>query len=191
MKMVAGLGNPGARYERTRHNVGFRVADRLAEAGGARFGPGPAEALVARREAGDERVVLVKPQTWMNLSGRAVAPLARWYRIEADALLVVCDDLALPEGRLRFRRGGSDGGHKGLASVLEAMGTRDVARLRVGVGAPAGAAEDWVLAPFAAAEEERFRAAEARAAEAVETWIREGIEACMNRYNAAPDPEGS
>jgi PTH1 family peptidyl-tRNA hydrolase len=162
MKMVAGLGNPGARYERTRHNLGFRVVDR--------------------------RAVLVKPQTWMNLSGRAVAALARWYRIEPESVLVVCDDIALPEGRLRVRRGGSDGGHKGLASVLREMGTTDVPRLRVGVGAPVGAAEDWVLAALDAGAEERLEAAAGRAAEAVETWLEEGIEACMNRTNAAPDP---
>jgi len=190
MKMVAGLGNPGPRYEKTRHNLGFWVVERMADRGGGRFGPGPGEAVVARWDAGDERAILVKPLTWMNLSGGAVAALARWYRVETESVLVVCDDIALPEGRLRIRKGGGDGGHKGLASVLRDLGTRDVPRLRVGAGAPRWAAEDWVLAPWTPEEEERFRAATSRAAEAAEVWLREGIEACMNRFNAADGPDG-
>ncbi|MHC5077629.1 MAG: aminoacyl-tRNA hydrolase [Planctomycetota bacterium] len=183
MRIVAGLGNPGARYAKTRHNLGFWVVDQLAREAGAAFGSGPFPALVARTDLGGERVVLVKPQTYMNRSGEAVGPLVRWYKVETDSLLVVCDDLDLPAGRIRIRRGGSAGGHKGLGSILADFGTDRIPRLRMGVDRPQGAAESWVLAPLGAEEEAGFQETVGTAAAAVMTWVQEGIEACMARFN--------
>ncbi|MHC4600041.1 MAG: aminoacyl-tRNA hydrolase [Planctomycetota bacterium] len=185
MKLVAGLGNPGARYARTRHNLGFRVADRLAERASVAFGPDRAEAWTARLRWGEEAVIVVKPQTFMNLSGGAVEPLARWYRIEPDSILVVCDDLDLPQGRIRIRRGGGDGGHRGLASVLNALGTEAVPRLRIGIERSAMDPEAWVLAPMEGEEMAFFDDAVESAADAVETWATDGIETSMNRFNSA------
>ncbi len=187
MKLVAGLGNPTSRYARTRHNLGFWVVDRLAGEADASFKRSRFEALESRITPGGVTVVLVKPQTYMNLSGEAVAPLARWYGLGPGSVLVVCDEMDLPAGRLRIRRKGSAGGHKGLQSVLERMGTQEVPRLRIGVDRPRGNAEAWVLASLDEAESIRFGAAADRAAEAVKTWVREGIEACMNRYNGTDE----
>lgn len=190
MILVAGLGNPGRRYARTRHNLGFWVADVLARRASTPFAKGRFEAETADWRLGGRRGLLVKPQTWMNLSGDAVGPLARWHKIPPRDVLVVCDDIDLPAGRLRARRAGGSGGHKGLASVLEALGTEEVPRLKIGVDRPEGPAEAWVLAPLSDEETEPLEAAAARAADAVETWATEGIEACMNRYNATAAEAG-
>ena len=188
MLVVLGLGNPGKQYVRTRHNVGFRVVDALAQRWGVggevrrrKFLARVGEAVVAGR-----RVVLVKPGTYMNASGRSARAVLDFYRLAPEALCVVSDDVNLPLGRLRVRRGGSAGGHRGLASVAESLGTDIFARLRVGVGAPRGERRDYVLSAFGVKESEAADAAIKRATEAAACWVEEGIERCMNRYNVAP-----
>ena len=133
MKLIVGLGNPGAKYKDTRHNVGFRVMDEVARRQGAAFDTAPADALVARLRLGAEPVLLAKPLTMMNLSGEAVGALARYYKLDIGDLLVVADDVNLPLGRLRARAGGSAGGHNGFKSVTQHLGSDAYARLRVGV----------------------------------------------------------
>jgi PTH1 family peptidyl-tRNA hydrolase len=192
MKLVAGLGNPGARYRGTRHNVGFEVLDELARRHALRFEPGP-EALVARWRpepgAPDGGALLVKPLTFMNLSGRAVGELARYYRIPPEAVLVVVDDVNLELGRLRARARGSSGGHNGLRSVEEALGTQAYPRLRIGVGRGDHRRDlaDHVLARFEPDEREIVERAVGRAADAVELFLAEGIGRVMNEFNRRDD----
>lgn len=188
-RLVAGLGNPGKDYDRTRHNVGFLVANALAQRAGAAFVPEPKwRADVAR--AGE--VTFMKPMTFMNLSGESVGDFCRFFKLAPAEALVVIDDVALPLGRLRLRRSGSDGGHNGLASVIQHLGTDQVARLRVGIGRAAGqggegGAKDslvgHVLGKFSAAERPALEAAVSRAADAVEFAQANGFEAAMNRFN--------
>lgn len=181
-RLVAGLGNPGRDYDRTRHNVGFLVADALASRAGSRFGHEPKwNADVAK--AGD--VTLMKPMTFMNLSGESVGDFCRFYKLEPAQTLVVIDDLALPLGRLRLRSAGSAGGHNGLASVLVHLGTEAVPRLRVGIGAAAGKTSvvGHVLGRFSPEEQPALDAAVSRAADAVEYAQAHGFAAAMNRFN--------
>jgi PTH1 family peptidyl-tRNA hydrolase len=189
VKLVAGLGNPGGQYRGTRHNVGFEVLDRLADRHGLRFETAPGEALEARWRHGGDTVVLAKPLTFMNLSGQAVVGLIRYYRVVVSDLLVVCDDVNLPLGRLRVRAGGSEGGHNGLRSIAQALGTTEYARLRVGVGRGDDRRDlaDHVLARFAPEEQAGIERAIVRSAEAVERWITHGLADVMNTYNRAPD----
>jgi PTH1 family peptidyl-tRNA hydrolase len=188
-RLVAGLGNPGRDYERTRHNVGFLVADALARRAGASFAHEPKwNADVAR--AGD--VTFMKPMTFMNLSGEAVGDFCRFFKLEPAQALVVIDDIALPLGRLRLRPTGSPGGHNGLESVLVHLGTEQVPRLRVGIGAAAGDAKvsltGHVLGKFSAAEQTALDEAVDRAADAVEFAQANGLEAAMNRFNPKEKP---
>lgn len=192
MKLVAGLGNPGGKYVGTRHNVGFAVLDTLAVrvAPGQPFMSSPADALELRwRRAGEEDVLFVKPLTFMNVSGQAIGELVRYYRIPADGLLVICDDVNLPLGRLRTRASGSEGGHNGLRSVAQHLGSIDYARLRVGVGRGDDRRDlaDHVLARFDPEERPGIEAAIARAADAVLTWIDDGLAKTMNVFNRAED----
>jgi len=186
VKLVAGLGNPGEKYRGTRHNIGFAVVDESARRAGVAFESAPVEALVARwrRPAPDGPVLLAKPLTFMNASGEAVAGLMRYFRIEAPAVLVVVDDVALPLGKLRARARGSAGGHNGLKSIAAHLGD-GFARLRIGVGR--GQVErdlaDHVLARFDTDEAAEVDRAVGRAADAVETFITSGIETMMNRFN--------
>jgi PTH1 family peptidyl-tRNA hydrolase len=192
VKLIVGLGNPGPRYERTRHNAGFRVLDAVA----ARARAGPAEPRFAGRFAegtlAGEHVGLLAPETWMNRSGEAVARALAALPIADPAadLLVVFDDADLPLGRLRLRARGSSGGHNGLADVLERLATEAVPRLRFGIGRPAEPRDtvDFVLEPFAAAEEALLKQALPRAADAVACFAAEGIASAMNRFNG-PWPE--
>jgi len=191
VKLIVGLGNPGPRYRDTYHNVGFDVVDTLARRHAVAFGSSPADALTARvRGLGDE-VWLAKPLTFMNLSGRAVADLLRFYKIAPPDLLAVVDDVALPTGRLRIRRRGSAGGHNGLKSIVECLGTDEFPRLRVGVGRgdPRRDLADHVLTRIPAAERVALEAAVERAADAADTFIARGIEAVMNEYNRDPSPD--
>ena len=189
MKVVAGLGNPGETYRGTRHNVGFEVVDRLAERAGARFETAPVEALQAKWRHPDGLVILAKPLTFMNLSGGAIRALCHFYKVETPDLLVVCDDVNLPLGRLRARVSGSEGGHNGLRSIAETFGTIEYPRLRVGVGRGDERRDlaDHVLARFEKDELSGIDAAIARAADAVETWISRGMPAMMNLFNRAED----
>jgi PTH1 family peptidyl-tRNA hydrolase len=196
MHLVVGLGNPGDRYRDTRHNVGFEVVDALTE----RAAPGVPRsdsawwALETTLEA--HPVVLLKPLTFMNRSGLAVAAALERWGAAVDRLVVVVDDVALPTGRLRVRPRGSHGGHNGLRSIEEALGTRDFARVRIGVGSdPQGPGlADYVLSGFPSRDILTVRRAVGRAAEAVLAVLREGVEAAMNRYNAEAvesAPEGA
>jgi peptidyl-tRNA hydrolase, PTH1 family len=186
MKLIVGLGNPGRRYRDTRHNVGFAVVDLLAERHGAIFEGAPGEALMARlRALGPGGTLLVKPLTFMNLSGHAVSDVAHYFQVELPDILVVADDVSLPLGRLRARPRGSDGGHKGFRSIVGQFGSQEFARLRVGVGRgdPRRDLADHVLAGFDADERPVIDAALGRAADASELFVAEGIEAVMNRFN--------
>jgi PTH1 family peptidyl-tRNA hydrolase len=185
MKLVAGLGNPGREYLRTRHNVGFDVLDRLAEKQGLSWRTGQPGGLTTRWRGEGADVLLVKPQTFMNLSGEAVGAACRFYKIETADLLIVTDDVNLPLGRLRARATGSEGGHNGLRSIAEHLGTTDYARLRVGVGRGDQRRDlaDHVLSKFDPEEQAAIQDAIARAADAVECWVADGLSTMMNRFN--------
>ncbi len=191
MKLLVGLGNPGAKYHDTRHNVGFRVIDALARRWSVDQWREQHQALVAKVREGGEAVLVAKPMTFMNLSGDAVAGLAGFYKVAVPDVLVVLDEVALPLGRLRAGRSGSHGGHNGLKSVIARLGTSDVPRLRIGVGRGDGRKElaDHVLGAFAAEERDQVEAAVLRAAEASVMFVTDGIERVMNVFNAANDKQ--
>jgi len=191
MKLVVGLGNPGPRYEGTRHNIGYAVVDYLAAAPGTASWRGRFQSRVAESMEGSELLLLMKPETFMNLSGRAVREAIDFYKLTAADLLVVCDDIALPLGKLRARARGSDGGQKGLRNIQEMLGTPEYPRLRIGVGSPGEHwdAADYVLSRFKPAERKAVDDAVAQAAQAVLVWVRKGLDACMNQFNADPQPE--
>lgn len=191
MKVVVGLGNPGPRYRGTRHNVGYEVLDYLAKghvAGGFR---GRFQAQIAELKEGGQQLLLVKPETFMNLSGRCVREVVDFYKVPLSELLVVCDDIHLPLGRLRVRTKGSHGGHNGLRNIQEQLGTNEYARLRIGVDAPRLAHEDatvdHVLGRFQAGEKPAIAEAIQQAALGVLLWVQEGIDVCMNRVNAGAE----
>lgn len=193
MKLIVGLGNPGRRYRDTRHNVGFAVADELARRSAVTFESAPAEALIARaRSLGPDGTLLLKPLTMMNASGFAVSEVARYFRIAVEDVLVVADDVNLELGRLRARPGGSAGGHNGLRSIIEQLGSQAFARLRVGVGRgdPRRDLADYVLGGFDADERPVADQAVARAADASEMFVSEGIDRVMNRFNGPGDTSG-
>ncbi|MBN9121469.1 MAG: aminoacyl-tRNA hydrolase [Planctomycetes bacterium] len=176
MKVIVGLGNPGPKYAGTRHNVGFDVIDYLAAAPGCSPFREKFEAFVAETKEGDETVLLVKPLTFMNLSGRAVRAIADFYKVPVENLLVICDDINLPLGKLRIRVKGSHGGQNGLRNIQEQLGTDAYARLRVGIGAPTFDAVDHVLSKFKPGERTAVEDAIANAARAAVTWARQGAE---------------
>jgi PTH1 family peptidyl-tRNA hydrolase len=183
--ILVGLGNPGREYVRTRHNVGFMLIDRLAvrlDAQGIRL---QSDAIVTTARLEDRKILLAKPQTYMNLSGRAVQALARFYKTPLTNLLVAYDDLDLPLGSLRLRPGGGPGGQKGMASTLEMLGSQDVARLRIGIGRPPGRMDPaaYVLQPFTERELETVSEILAQAEDAALAFVRDGIDAAMNRFN--------
>ncbi len=190
MKLIVGLGNPGSEYRGTRHNVGFMVADalvdrwRVGDEWRERF-----EALQIKTVVRDESVIVVKPLTFMNLSGQAVTAIAGFYKIEPADIFVVTDDVALPLGRLRARREGGAGGHNGLKSIIQSLATQAFPRVRVGVGRGDGQRDlsDHVLGRFGADERETVSAAVLRAADATEMFLSEGIGRVMNAFNAAND----
>ena len=184
--LVAFLGNPGPRYEGTRHNAGFMAADALAKAKGLRIDRARFRALTATCELGGDKVLLLKPQTYMNLSGEAVSQAARFYKLDPAHVLVVSDETALALGRLRIRQKGSAGGHNGLKNIIACLGTEAFPRIRIGVGAPPHPdydMADWVLSAFKNRDAEDMAAAATRAAQAVECYIAEGPERAMNLYN--------
>ena len=190
--LIVGLGNPGREYALHRHNVGFRVLDVLAHDQGLTFvRHKEARARVAEGCLAGRAVVLAKPQTFMNLSGKAVARLSRLYKIPPQCILVVYDDLDLPLGRLRLRPEGGSGGHKGVRSIIDLLGNQSFPRLRVGIGRPPGNVEaaDYVLQPFAPEEQPLLNVILKRAAAAALCWLEEGIEAAMERFNRALPPD--
>ena len=185
VRLVIGLGNPGREYARNRHNAGFQIVDRLAARAGEKFGKHPGRVLAARVTFAEVPVVLAKPQTFMNLSGASVSALVHWYHVDTlKDLLVIYDDLDLPVGKIRLRPAGSAGGHKGLISIIEHLRTETFCRLRVGIGRPEyGEPFRYVLDNFTAEEWTAMDAAQERAADAVECFLREGIVAAMNQFN--------
>ncbi len=188
LRLLVGLGNPGTAYTGTRHNLGFRVADRLAKVAGIGFRRGYG-GLWAVLPGSGRGIYLLKPQTFMNLSGQSVAAICRQRRFTPCEILVACDDLDLPLGRIRLRRGGGTGGHRGLASIAGSLGTKEFSRLRLGVGRPPEGvdAASYVLSTFGAAEEGRVSDAVERAIRTVEIMATQGWEAAMN-YGHAPEP---
>lgn len=185
MHAIVCLGNPGAEYENTRHNVGFRVADQLAAGHGIDLRRRRLRSVFGRGVIAGRDVLVVKPQTFMNDSGDAARRVVQFFRIAQPDFLVVYDDIALDLGVIRMRRGGSDAGHKGMRSIAANLGTLEIARLRLGIGGPPEGmtARDWVLSDFKPGERERAEDMVARAAEAVEVFLGEGLEAAMNRFN--------
>jgi PTH1 family peptidyl-tRNA hydrolase len=194
VKLIVGLGNPGPEYRDTRHNVGFMVADALAERW--RVADGWREkfdALQVKTVVGEKAVIIAKPMTFMNLSGQAVAGLAGFYKIEPADVFIVTDDVALPLGRLRARREGGAGGHNGLKSIIQHLGTQAFPRVRVGVGRGDNGRDisDHVLGRFEADERDTVSAAVLRAADATEAFVSEGIERVMNAFNAAEQTDSA
>ena len=183
MKLIVGLGNAGPRYAGTRHNVGFDVADTLASRWRIGMEVEKFSAFFGSGEIHSQRVVLLKPMTLMNRSGRAVLAAGRFYKIELEDLLVIADDLALPVGRLRIRAGGSSGSHKGLQSVIDTLSSQAWSRLRVGIGEAVGDPSVYVLSRFTEDEEVIVRQVRQGAADAVECWIRDGVDSAMTRFN--------
>lgn len=185
LRLIIGLGNPGGRYLGTRHNVGFEVVELLAARAGVRLRRGRFRAAQAQARIDDVPVLLVQPHTYMNRSGLAVRAAVAYHQVPTSRVLVVCDDVHLPLGKLRLRRSGSAGGHNGLASIIECLGTEAFPRLRLGVGAPPPGSDQvsYVLSRFAAEEREVIAAAIACAADAAAAWVMLGIEAAMNRFN--------
>ena len=186
--MVVGLGNPGAQYEKTRHNVGFRTLALLARQADCRATRVKLQAMTGQTELAGERVLLVQPMTYMNLSGRAVRALADYYKIPPQRIIVLFDDISLPVGRLRVRPGGSAGGHNGIKSIIAELGTQEFPRVKIGVGAkphPDYDLADWVLSTFSAQEEKLLAPAVERAADAVREILQNGVPAAMNRYNGS------
>lgn len=188
MKLVVGLGNPGRKYEKTRHNVGFDVLDVIASRFMAAAPSVKFEGKLTEVSLGGIRTLLLWPQTFMNLSGTSLGKAKEFYRIADEDLLVVCDDFNLNLERLRFRAGGSSGGQKGLADIVRRLGTEEFSRLRIGVGPVPTSwdAADFVLGKFSKDEGPRIEMAIDRAADAVADWVASGTAFCMNRYNSSP-----
>jgi PTH1 family peptidyl-tRNA hydrolase len=189
LKMVVGLGNPGPEYARSRHNVGFQVIDLFAVRHRLSFDKAQKRARVTQGPvtlAGwTGRVLLAKPITYMNASGEAVGPLAKFYKIAPTDILVLFDDLDLPVGRLRLRPDGGSSGQKGVRSIIQSLGTESFPRLRIGIGRPPGQMDpaDYVLQPFSAVQEEEMVFVRMKAADAIEAWLAQGIDAAMNQFN--------
>jgi PTH1 family peptidyl-tRNA hydrolase len=186
LSLIVGLGNPGLRYKKTRHNLGFRVADHLAAQNKLSFKSGKGYFLFCEiRKEKKNKIVLVKPVTYMNASGEAVTDALEQFEKKIEELLVICDDVNLPLGRIRIREKGSDGGHKGLRSIIDHLGSTSFARLRLGVGEPPGDMEweEYVLKKFDRAEKEKAERMILTASQAVEDILRFGIQQSMNRFN--------
>jgi len=184
--LVVFLGNPGLKYENTRHNAGFMAADAMARVQNVTINKAKFKALTAVCKIDEESVMLMKPQTFMNLSGEAVAQAVKFYKIPAEHVIVVSDEISLPIGRLRVRPKGSAGGHNGLKSIIAALGTEDFPRIRLGVGAPPHPdydMKDWVLAVFRNQDAVDMAESTKKAAEAVECYIKNGPDKTMNIYN--------
>jgi PTH1 family peptidyl-tRNA hydrolase len=189
MRLVVGLGNPGSRYRLTRHNLGFMVVDLLADRWGVTVGGKRHDAETGTGQYAGARVLLAKPQTFMNLSGESVAKLRRLHRLEPRDILAVYDDLDLPFGTMRLRGDGGAGGHNGVASLISVLG-KGFPRLRVGIGRPPGGADPvgYVLEPFTPEERTQLGPIVERAAESVESWLDHGLEATMNVANRRQTP---
>jgi len=184
MKAIVGLGNPGNQYAGTRHNIGFMVIDRFAALHTAPAAKSRFNSLVCEVTIGSEKVVLLKPQTYMNLSGDAVRLMGAWYKLYADEILIVSDEMDLPFGTMRLRERGSAGGHNGLASVIQQLGTNEFPRLRIGIGRGRSSATAQVLSKFSADERRELPFLIDDAVEACTIWLQEGAVTAMNKVNA-------
>jgi len=206
MRLVVGLGNPGPEYVGTRHNIGFQVLDELAARLGwiakpddfnrlakSRFSALTLDGSINRASGDSEKVMLLKPTTYMNLSGRSVQPAMAFYQLTPADVMVIVDELALPCGKLRIRKGGSSGGHNGLKDVERALGTSEYPRLRIGIDPPPGRVpgRDYVLGKFSEEQRQKIDPAIERATSALVTWIDKGINTAMNQFNVADDKNGS
>ena len=183
MKLIVGLGNPGKAYTRNRHNVGFRCIDHFARLHHIPLTERRQRAKVGMGVVADTEVVLAKPRTFMNRSGEAVSQLLRRFKISVEDLIVICDDMDLPLGRVRIRRRGSSAGHKGLQSIIDSLGSQDFPRIRVGIGRPDGDEVSYVLSDFTPEEKQVIEKAVATVSDAIHCILAEGIEAAMSRYN--------
>ncbi|MEQ1903888.1 MAG: aminoacyl-tRNA hydrolase [Pirellulaceae bacterium] len=193
MKIIVGLGNPGKKYQGTRHNIGFDVIQRLADRWGVARFQAKHDAEIGETLVGSEKVLLVRPLTYMNLSGNSVKPLVDFFQLPLSELLIICDDLALPPGKIRLRGQGSSGGQKGLQNICDRMGTQTVPRVRIGIGETPEHWEtsDFVLSKFTKFEQDTFDAAVEIAANAAEEWVRNGLLSAMNRFNGETNPQSS
>ena len=186
--LVVGLGNPGLNYARTRHNVGFRAVDALAEKLGVKIDRAHFRGLTAQASAGGEKLLLLKPQTFMNDSGLSVMDAARFYKLPPERVLVLFDDISLPVGRLRIRADGSAGGHNGIKSIIQELGSQDFPRVKIGVGAKPNPEYDlaaWVLSTFSASEEKALAVSLKNAADAALSIIDNGVPETANRFNGS------
>lgn len=184
--MIVGLGNPGSQYEKTRHNVGFRVIDLIAGSLRTKVDRLKFKALTRQVDCKGQKILLVQPQTFMNLSGAAVSALASYYKIKPERILVIFDDISLPVGKIRVRKDGSAGGHNGIKSIIQSLGTDQFPRVKVGVGAkphPDYDLADWVLSKFSALEEKSLQPALENAAEAALLVLEQGVEKAASAYN--------
>ena len=186
MKVVVGLGNPGSKYQNTRHNVGFQVVGELALRHGVSKPRVKFEAEIAEVTPAGEKLLLVAPQTYMNNSGRSVAKLVDFYKLPVEQLMIVSDDINLPTGQLRMRKTGSAGGQKGLMNILQSLGAQHIPRLRIGIGRPPGRmdATDYVLGRFRKSEIDAINHSVMLAADGIELWEKSGIDVAMNQVNA-------
>lgn len=184
MFMIIGLGNPGKLYENTRHNVGFWVIDKMAEKLNIKVDKKQGKALVQTAFWDGKKILLVKPQTYMNLSGQAVMELLNYYQDQIENLIVIHDDLDLPPGQLRFKSGGGTGGHNGLKSIIQYLNSQDFDRLKIGIGHPQYSdVKDYVLTGFSKEEKTEVEREVERAVEGIKVWLNEGIERAMNGFN--------
>ncbi|PKO13881.1 MAG: aminoacyl-tRNA hydrolase [Chloroflexi bacterium HGW-Chloroflexi-10] len=183
--LLVGLGNPGKEYQNNRHNIGFMALDRIAKEYGIEQKKVKSKAIVLEGRYQQKRVILIKPQTYMNLSGEAVASLARFYKINPDRVLVMHDDLDLPFGTIRLRPGGGPGGQKGIASIIDRLGTQQFPRVRIGIGRPPGRmqAADYVLQDFSKGEKEELEFILGSVVKAVNVFLVDGMDGAMNQYN--------
>ncbi len=189
--LIVGLGNPGREYRENRHNIGFMAVDALAKKLDARMGKVQFKAITGQARLGEQKAILAKPQTFMNLSGQAVSSLVRYYKVPLENLLVIHDDLDLPLGTLRLRPGGGSAGQKGLGSTIQQLGTQQFPRLRIGIDRPPGQmpAAAYVLQNFSGGDQELLKFVLSRATEAVIAFIENGLDYAMNQFNGAIDQE--
>ena len=184
--LVVGLGNPGLQYEKTRHNVGFMSADLLMKKAGGEFTKHKMDSHYGECEIGKKRILVMKPQTFMNNSGTAVSAVSKFYKIPIDQIIIISDDISLDVGKIRIRRKGSHGGHNGLKDIFQLLGTDDIMRVKIGVGAkphPDYDLADWVLGKFPEEDEENLNTALENSVRAIEEIIKRGIDSAMNKYS--------
>ncbi|WP_010531216.1 aminoacyl-tRNA hydrolase [Lentibacillus jeotgali] len=186
MKCIVGLGNPGKKYVKTRHNVGFMVIDELAGRNGWKLKKDKFSGKSTVETSEGEKIILLQPQTFMNLSGESVRPLMNFYQMKPEDILVIFDDLDLPTGKIRLRQKGGHGGHNGIRSIIDHLGTKEFNRLRIGIGRPDTAVPvvDYVLKPFSKAQQEDVQSSIEKSANACETWMQKPFAEVMNDFNS-------